>query len=164
MKPHSLTLIVERIDARLAQLGMSRQGALVKAQVGKEAIYRLAQGIDPRLGTLEDIAMALDWSVGQLLGYQPADIGVSRGNLSGELNVDLLEMAIRITQRVIGLVPQAAGKAQDPHALAELQALAYGTLLDELGNGVPASLVEGVVFGEVRSWATESLPARAKLG
>lgn len=160
MKPHALPLIVERCDARLKQMGMTRQGALAAAGVGVEHIARMAKGFQPRLDTLDDIAVALGWSLGQLLGYLPTDLGTMTGNLSGELDRNMLEIALRVARKIAALLP--ADLAPDGTATdAELTAVAYGTLLDLTSSGVPSAALEGSALVSMRRWASAALSVKS---
>ena len=160
MKPHAIPLIIERCDARLKQMRMSRQGALAAVGVGVEAISRLEKGNQPRLDTLDAIAVALGWSVGQLLGYVPTDLGTMTGNQTGELDCGLLEIALRVARKV------AAVLSVDPtldqaKVDAELATIAYGHLLDMSSNGVPDAALEAAVLVSMRGWASGSLAVKS---
>lgn len=160
MKPHALPLIVERCDARLKQMGMTRQGALAAAGVGVEHIARLEKGFQPRLDTLDGIAVALGWSLGQLLGYMPTDLGTMTGNLNGELDRNMLEIALRVARKIATLLP--IDPQADPATVdAELTTVAYGTLFDLAGSGVPSGALEAAALVSLRRWASASASSKS---
>lgn len=102
MKSFDNSALLARIDARLKTLGLSREGALRAAHVPKEGIRKIAEGHSPTLGKLEEVALALNWSVGQLLGYEPIDeTAAINGDRPGEISPTKLERAMRIARAIL---------------------------------------------------------------
>ena len=161
MKPHALALIVERVDAHLAKKGTTRSAALKAAGVGPEAIRRIKDGIQPRLDTLEDIAVACGWNVGQLLGYVEVDVDVSRGNVTGELDTEVMVGALHAVRQVVELLPPETDRIR---AEAELVTIAYGLILDALSAGSSASVAEASAAKLLRRWTIAELSSSSKSG
>jgi hypothetical protein len=159
MKPHALTLIVERVDAHLAKKGTTRSAALKAAGVGPEAIRRIKDGIQPRLDTLEDIAVACGWNVGQLLGYVEIEVDVSRGNVTGELDPEVMAAALRAVRQVVDLLPPEVDRIQ---AEAELITIAYGLVLEFVAVGTSVSVAEASATRRLRRWTVAELLSISK--
>lgn len=161
MKPHALPLIVERVDAHLAKKGMTRSGALKAAGVGPEAIRRIKDGFQPRLDTLEDIAVACGWNVGQLLGYVAVDVDVSRGNVTGELDREVMVSALRVVRPIAALMPAEIDPIRPE---AELVTIAYGLILDALAAGASVDVAEASASKLLRRWTISELSSSPKGG
>lgn len=159
MKPHALTLIVERVDAHLAKKGTTRSAALKAAGVGPEAIRRIRDGIQPRLDTLEDIAVACGWNIGQLLGYVDVDVDASRGNVTGELDTDVMVCALRAVRPMVELLPPDVDRIR---AEAELMTIAYGLVLDALSAGSSEAVAEASAAKLLRRWTMAELSLGSK--
>lgn len=159
MKPHALALIVERVDAHLAKKGTTRSAALKAAGAGPEAIRRIRDGIQPRLDTLEDIAVACGWNVGQLLGYVEVDVDVSRGNVTGELDTEVMVGALRAVRVVVDLLPAETDRIR---AEGELMTFAYGLILDALSAGSSFSVAEASAAKLLRRYCIAGLSSGPK--
>jgi hypothetical protein len=160
MKSFDNSALLARIDARLKTLGQSREGALIAAHVPKDRIRKIAAGHSPTLGTLEEVALALRWSVGQLLGYEAIDETVTiNGDRPGEINPVKLERATRIARAVLAKDMRLARLRSD-QLEAELIAEAYGAISDLESQRTPDGNIEELALVMLSRFVSAALRLR----
>lgn len=159
MKCYDLPLLSARIDARLAALGYKAKGLLIAKGVHEDKIRRIKSGTSPTLDSLEEVAGALGWSVGQLLGYEPIDETVTAGPMASDLDETKVAMALRIVRAILSHMPLVPEPVQSDLE-ASLVAEAYGILSDLEADGISPEQREATASRMLKRAAKSAALAR----
>jgi hypothetical protein len=116
-------ILLQRIDDRCAQLGITRHAACVRAGVDASYLDRPVDG--RRINKLAKLAAGLDWTLCQLVGHGGPTLAMP------SVDRTLLEKAVRTAQR--GLRNDPDGAELLPGTIADV----YDTLIERQQSGEP---------------------------
>jgi hypothetical protein len=118
--PWSDTILLQRIDARCAELRITRHGACLRAGVDASYLDRPVEG--RQINKLDRLAAGLGWTLCQLIGCDGPTIAVDR---------PLLEKAARTAVRGLRNDPDSAELL--PGTIADV----YDVLIERQQSGDP---------------------------
>ena len=111
-----------RIARRASEIGKTLRQVLKEAGIAHDAIEKIPVS-GRRVDTLERLAAALDWSLAQVMGYDP----------SPWVTPELLKMATQVTRQALRSHPH------DDDTAIEITARVYNVLAARQRDGVPTT-------------------------
>lgn len=154
-RPWSVERIVQRVEARIAELGRSANALALAKGYSRELIAsflkdaRRGKSRSPQIDTLSKIADALNWTPAQLLGF---DVPVAPAP-AREINPDRTHDALCVMGQVLGLFGAAVGNnllREKTEQMTQLFLLAYryvslAGILSSSGGRLPKEAVDEIV-------------------